>query len=60
MNNSQFSIHNSQYTMHEEYVIHLNKKLSEFSCNIELEELNNELKRMILYIFLKNVMSYNS
>ena len=48
MNNSQFSIHYSQYTMHEEYVIHLNKKLSGFSCNIELEERNNELKRMIL------------
>lgn len=60
MNNSQFSIHNYQYTMHYEYVIHLNKKMSGFSCNIELEELNNELKRMILYIFLKNVMSYNS
>ena len=59
MNNSQFSIHYSQYTMHYEHVIHLNKKLSRFSCNIELEERNNELKRMLLYIFLKNVMSYN-
>ena len=60
MNNSQFSIHNSQYTMHYEHVIHLNKIMSGFSCNIELEERNNELKRMILYVFLKNVMSYNS
>lgn len=60
MNNSQLSIHYSQYTMHYEHVIHLNKIMSGFSCNIELEELNNELKRMILYIFPKNVMSYNS
>lgn len=60
MNNSQFSIHYSQYTMHYEHVIHLNKIMSGFSCNIELEERNNELKLMILYVFLKNVMSYNS
>ena len=35
------------------------QKTSGFSCKIELEERKNELKCSKLYIFLKNIMSYD-